>query len=76
MNVCMYACMYNIYIYIYIYVCMLTIYIYIHVFTNTLPCFQLMSKDRWSVWEVNDRYELLPSTKRMQHKQTNKLVKQ
>lgn len=28
------------------------------VFTNELPQFSLMSKDRWNVWAVNEKYEL------------------
>lgn len=31
----------------------------IFVFTNTLPCFELMSKDRWSVWTINEENELI-----------------
>ena len=27
----------------------------IFVFTNTLPVFELLSKDRWQVWEVKDK---------------------
>lgn len=30
----------------------------IFLFTNTLPEFSLMSKDRWNVWEVNENKEL------------------
>ncbi len=30
----------------------------IFVFTNSLPAWNLMSKDRWNVWEVNEKYEL------------------
>ncbi len=29
----------------------------IFVFTNTLPIFSLMSKDRWRVWEIDDKYQ-------------------
>jgi hypothetical protein len=32
----------------------------IFVFTNMLPCFDLMSKDRWNVWEINEKMELEP----------------
>lgn len=32
----------------------------IFVFTNTLPCFELMSKDRWNVWVINENKELEP----------------
>lgn len=32
----------------------------IFIFTNTLPNFELMSKDRWKVWNVNMKYELEP----------------
>ena len=32
----------------------------IFVFTNTLPCFDLMSKDRWNIWYINDSNELIP----------------
>ena len=28
------------------------------VFTNMLPNFSFMSKDRWNVWEVNSAFEL------------------
>lgn len=31
----------------------------IFVFTNTLPCFALMSKDRWNIWYINDTNELI-----------------
>ena len=31
----------------------------IYVFTNTLPNFDLMSKDRWVVWSINKRKELI-----------------
>lgn len=31
----------------------------IFVFTNTLPNLDLMSKDRWCIWKVNKRYELV-----------------
>ena len=34
----------------------------IFVFTNTLPQFDLMSKDRWNVWTINEDYELIPYT--------------
>lgn len=30
----------------------------IFIFTNTLPLFDLMSKDRWNVWIINDQLEL------------------
>lgn len=30
----------------------------IFIFTNTLPAFDLMSKDRWNVWIINDQLEL------------------
>lgn len=30
----------------------------IFVFTNMLPCLDLMSKDRWNIWEINDKKEL------------------
>jgi len=30
----------------------------VFVFTNTLPNFRFMSKDRWNVWEVNSAFEL------------------
>lgn len=30
----------------------------IYVFTNTLPCLDLMSKDRWNIWKVNKKWEL------------------
>ncbi|AJP36376.1 replication-associated protein [Avon-Heathcote Estuary associated circular virus 8] len=31
----------------------------VFVFTNTLPEFSLMSKDRWNVWEVQEDYDIL-----------------
>lgn len=34
----------------------------IFVFTNTLPKFSLMSKDRWIIYEVNEDYELMDHT--------------
>jgi hypothetical protein len=34
----------------------------IFVFTNMLPEFSLMSKDRWNVWLVNEKYELIKYT--------------
>ena len=30
----------------------------IFVFTNVLPCFDLMSKDRWNVWTIDENKEL------------------
>lgn len=30
----------------------------IFVFTNELPCFDLMSKDRWNVWIINHEFGL------------------
>ena len=32
----------------------------IYVFTNTLPKFNLMSKDRWKVWTIDNDKELIP----------------
>lgn len=32
----------------------------IFVFTNTLPVLNLMTKDRWNIWKVNEKYELIP----------------
>lgn len=32
----------------------------VFVFTNTLPCLDLMSKDRWNIWFVTENYELEP----------------
>ena len=32
----------------------------IFVFTNSLPEFKLMSRDRWNVWEITERKELIP----------------
>lgn len=34
------------------------------VFTNTLPVFDLLTKDRWSVWEINSENQLVPSVPR------------
>ena len=34
----------------------------VFVFTNTLPVFKLMSKDRWNVWEINNEMALQPYT--------------
>lgn len=34
----------------------------IFVFTNVLPCLDLMSKDRWIIWKVNKKFELVPYT--------------
>ena len=31
----------------------------VYVFTNTLPNVELMSKDRWNVWEMDDEFELV-----------------
>lgn len=28
----------------------------VFIFTNTLPCFELMSKDRWEIWTIQDDY--------------------
>lgn len=30
----------------------------IFVFTNTLPQLELMSKDRWVIWKINEKYEI------------------
>lgn len=30
----------------------------IFVFTNTLPCLELMSKDRWNIWKIDRQFEL------------------
>ena len=27
--------------------------------TNMLPCFDLMSADRWATWAINDQFELV-----------------
>merc|ERR1719421_2350955 len=32
----------------------------IWVFTNTLPAFNLLSKDRWRLWKISDDLELVP----------------
>jgi hypothetical protein len=32
----------------------------IFVFTNTLPKFSLMSKDRWNLWTIDEDKELIP----------------
>jgi len=34
----------------------------VFVFTNTLPQFKLMSRDRWNVWEINQELGLQPYT--------------
>jgi len=34
----------------------------IFIFTNELPNFSLMSKDRWRVWNVTENYDLIEST--------------
>ena len=30
------------------------------IFTNMFPCFDLMSFDRWKVWEVDTQHDLIP----------------
>lgn len=32
----------------------------IYVFTNMLPCFKLMSADRWKIWTISPEKELIP----------------
>lgn len=31
----------------------------VFIFTNELPCFELMSKDRWNVWQITEDFELV-----------------
>jgi len=31
----------------------------IFIFTNTLPMFSLMSKDRWKLWQIDENFELI-----------------